>query len=131
MLARTVQGVAVTLALFGAMSAAACGGGGTQEKAPAATSTEPAAAPVDAASAATVTGKVVLEGAPGRNDAIRMNADPVIDHAWVEGWSPTNLGDGEVSLQQSDVDQSALHGVLNKIRDLNLTLLSVTRKEEK
>lgn len=50
---------------------------------------------------------------------------------WFEGWSPTNLGDGEVSLHQSDVDQSALHGVLNKIRDLNLTLLSVTRKEEK
>ena len=42
MLSRTVQGVAVTLALVGAMSAAACGGGGTQEKAPAATSTEPA-----------------------------------------------------------------------------------------
>ncbi len=77
MLSRTVQGVAVTLALFGAMSAAACGGGGTQEKAPAATSTEPAAAPVDPATAGTITGKVVLEGAPGRNDAIRMNADPV------------------------------------------------------
>ena len=49
---------------------------------------------------------------------------------WFEGWSLTNLADGEVSLSRSDVDQSALHGALNKIRDLNLTLLFVTRIEE-
>jgi plastocyanin len=79
MLSRTVQGVAVALALVGAVATTACGGGGT-EKAPettAAPAAEPAAAPVDPATAATVTGKVVLEGAAGRNDPIRMNADPV------------------------------------------------------
>jgi hypothetical protein len=46
---------------------------------------------------------------------------------WFEGWSVTNLENGEVLLKSSCVDQSRLHGALNKIRDLNLTLLSVTR----
>ena len=45
---------------------------------------------------------------------------------WFEGWSITNLENGEVLLSRSTVDQSALHGALNKIRDLNLMLLSVT-----
>jgi hypothetical protein len=45
---------------------------------------------------------------------------------WFEGWSVTNLENGEVLLKSYRVDQSKLHGTLNKIRDLNLTLLSVT-----
>jgi hypothetical protein len=44
---------------------------------------------------------------------------------WFEGWSVTNLEDGEVLLKSMCVDQSKLHGALNKIRDLNLTLLTV------
>ena len=48
---------------------------------------------------------------------------------WFEGWSLANLPNGEMLISISDVDQAALHGVLNKIRDLNLTLLSVIRKE--
>ena len=47
-------------------------------------------------------------------------------HTWFEGWSVTNLENGEVLLKGMGVDQSRLHGALNKIRDLNLTLLSVT-----
>jgi hypothetical protein len=45
---------------------------------------------------------------------------------WFEGWSVTNLENGEVLLKSFSVDQSKLHGTLNKVRDLNLTLLSVT-----
>jgi hypothetical protein len=45
--------------------------------------------------------------------------------AWFEGWSVTNLDNGEVLLRKFGVDQSALHGTLNKIRDLNLTLVAV------
>lgn len=45
---------------------------------------------------------------------------------WFEGWSFTNLDDGVVLLKSNRVDQSRLHGALNKIRDLNLTLISVT-----
>jgi len=44
---------------------------------------------------------------------------------WFEGWTITNLEDGEVLLTGTNVDQSALHGTLNKIRDLNLKLISV------
>ncbi len=55
----------------------ACGGG-PKEEAPA-TSATPAAsdAPIDDSQAGDVSGKVVLEGAPGKNDVIKMNADPV------------------------------------------------------
>jgi len=46
-------------------------------------------------------------------------------HKWFEGWSITNLENGEFLLKSMGVDQSRLHGALNKIRDLNLTLLGV------
>ena len=46
---------------------------------------------------------------------------------WFKDWSITNLENGEVLLSSATVDQSALHGALNKIWNLNLTLLSVTR----
>ena len=68
---------------------AACGGG--SEPAPATTSQEPAAAPaaaVDPASAATIAGKINLEGAPPANAPIRMNADPACVAA-TKGTTPT------------------------------------------
>ncbi len=46
---------------------------------------------------------------------------------WFDGWELTNLENGEFLLSRARVDRSALHGVLNKILDLNLTLVSVTR----
>ena len=46
---------------------------------------------------------------------------------WFDGWNVTNLENGEVLLRKLGVDQSALHGVLNKIRDLNLTLVAVAQ----
>jgi len=45
---------------------------------------------------------------------------------WFDGWVLTNLENGEVLMSRTQIDQSALHGVLNKIRDLNLTLLSIS-----
>jgi hypothetical protein len=45
---------------------------------------------------------------------------------WFDGWVLTNLENGEVLMSRTPVDQSALHGALNKIRDLNLTLISVS-----
>jgi hypothetical protein len=50
--------------------------------------------------------------------------------AFFDGWTIINKKNGEVLLRNSNVDQAGLHGVLNKIRDLNLTLLSVNRTKE-
>jgi len=46
-------------------------------------------------------------------------------------WLIKNLDNGEVLLTIQHIDQAGLHGVLNKIRDLNLTLLSVQQTREK
>ncbi|REG06095.1 hypothetical protein DFR64_2523 [Pelolinea submarina] len=46
---------------------------------------------------------------------------------YFEGWSVENQKNGEVLLCNSNVDQAGLHGALNRIRDLNLILLSVMK----
>jgi hypothetical protein len=56
---------------------------------------------------------------------VRDHLDPHW-YAWFDGWSITNLDNGEVLLRSLSVDHSGLHGVLNKICDLNLNLISVT-----
>ena len=48
---------------------------------------------------------------------------------WFDGMTITQVGSGETMLTGPLVDQSALHGVLNKIRDLGLTLLGLSRVE--
>ena len=48
---------------------------------------------------------------------------------WFEGLTITALDNGETLLAGSVVDQAALHGVLRKVRDLGLPLLSVMRVE--
>ncbi|MDD5368853.1 MAG: hypothetical protein PHQ40_07205 [Anaerolineaceae bacterium] len=50
---------------------------------------------------------------------------------YFDGWTITNLEKGEVLLTNPNIDQAGLHGVLNRIRDLNLTLLSVSQTERK
>ncbi len=47
--------------------------------------------------------------------------------AWFENWIITNLENGDALLSSLQVDQSSLHSALNKIRDLNLVLLSVVQ----
>ncbi len=44
---------------------------------------------------------------------------------WFEGMSITYLENGQTVLYGPAVDQSALHGLLAKIRQLNLILISV------
>ena len=44
---------------------------------------------------------------------------------WFDGFSISPVGDGETLLIGTVADQAALHGVLHKIRDLGLPLLSV------
>ena len=44
---------------------------------------------------------------------------------WFDGLTITLTGDGDTILSGVIVDQAALHGVLKKIRNLGLTLISV------
>ena len=44
---------------------------------------------------------------------------------WLEGLTVTYMEPGETILTTSNIDQAALHGLLARIRDLNLMLLSL------
>ncbi|UCB44112.1 MAG: hypothetical protein JSV77_05645 [Dehalococcoidales bacterium] len=44
---------------------------------------------------------------------------------WFEGWTITHEEDGTTVLSGQVADQSALHGVLVRIRNLNLPIVSV------
>ena len=46
--------------------------------------------------------------------------------AWFDGLTLTHEGDGTTTLRGPVVDQTALHGLLQRIRDLGLPLVSVT-----
>jgi hypothetical protein len=48
---------------------------------------------------------------------------------WFDGMTITRLNNGETLLEGSVIDQAALHGMLNHIRDLGLPLLAVDRFE--
>ena len=50
--------------------------------------------------------------------------------AWFEEFSITQAASGETLLTGPIADQAALHGLLAKIRDLNLTLISVNRMDD-
>jgi hypothetical protein len=47
--------------------------------------------------------------------------------AWFDGLTVRHEGDGTTVISGSIVDQAALHGVLQRVRDLGLPLISVVR----
>jgi hypothetical protein len=47
--------------------------------------------------------------------------------AWFDGLSLTKVSDGTTVISGRVVDQAALHGLLEKVRDLGLPLVSVTQ----
>ena len=47
--------------------------------------------------------------------------------AWFDGFTITPQGDNETGLVGQVADQPALHGLLAKIRDLGLILISIER----
>jgi hypothetical protein len=49
--------------------------------------------------------------------------------AWFDGLSLTNESDGTTIIHGLVADQAALHGLLRKVRDVGLPLISVTRVE--
>ena len=48
---------------------------------------------------------------------------------WFDGLTLTTNSDGTTTIHGIVVDQSALHGLLQKVRDIGLPLISVTRVE--
>ncbi len=48
---------------------------------------------------------------------------------WLEGLTVFQKNNGETLLTGPIIDQAALHGILNKIQDLGLPLISVTRTQ--
>lgn len=50
--------------------------------------------------------------------------------AWFAGLEVCREPDGNTLLRGVLADQAALHGVLARIRDLNLVLISVSRQED-
>jgi hypothetical protein len=48
---------------------------------------------------------------------------------WLDGMTITPLESGETQLTGPVADQAALYGLLNCIRDLNLILISIEKKE--
>jgi len=48
---------------------------------------------------------------------------------WFDGLTVSHLSDGTTVISGQIADQSALHGVLQRVRDLGVALLSVTRVE--
>jgi hypothetical protein len=64
------------------------------------------------------------------NTGYEIRIKEYINICWYEsfdGWAITDLENGEVLMWKAKVDHSELHGILNKISDLNLTLVSVKR----
>ena len=51
--------------------------------------------------------------------------------AWFDGLSLTHERDGTTLIQGPVVDQAALHGLLQRVRDIGLPLLSVVQVESK
>jgi hypothetical protein len=50
---------------------------------------------------------------------------------WFDGLTINNIQPGEAMISGEMVDQAALHGTLNKIRNLNLALISVTKVDSR
>jgi hypothetical protein len=49
--------------------------------------------------------------------------------AWFDGLSLSHESDGTTIIQGPVADQAALHGLLQRVRDIGLSLVSVTRIE--
>jgi hypothetical protein len=70
-----------------------------------------------------------MRGCPMAYDVYRITIKGHLDPEWsdwFDGLTITPVGNGETILTGPLIDQTALHGVLIKIRDLGLPLLSLT-----
>jgi hypothetical protein len=67
-------------------------------------------------------------GRPDRLPAYEIRLQGHLDPrwaAWFDGLSLTSDGDGTTALRGPVVDQAALHGLLQKLRDVGIPLISL------
>ena len=64
-------------------------------------------------------------GSPSYEIRLRGRLDPRWS-AWFDGMTLTTADDGTTTLRGPVTDQAALHGLLQKVRDLGVPLLSVS-----
>lgn len=68
-----------------------------------------------------------------RSNHYAITVEGQVDRRWTEwfdGWTMTYTDAGETVLSGPVTDQAALHGLLIRIRDLNLTLIAVMRSAD-
>ena len=73
--------------------------------------------------------EISTAGGAGRYE-IRLKGN--LDARWVtwfDGLTLTTCSDGTTTIKGPVVDQSALHGLLQRVRDMGLPLISVVRVE--
>ena len=66
------------------------------------------------------------------NDCYQIHVNGHLDERWLrwfEGCTIAYLDDGKTSILLTAVDQPALFGVINRIRDLGLELISVQKDD--
>ncbi|NIS83296.1 MAG: hypothetical protein GTO14_24560 [Anaerolineales bacterium] len=67
---------------------------------------------------------------PGRRIAYKLRVYGEVSEMWLEDVNGKEIAfDGEVTSIHVTVDQAALRGILGRLWDLNLTLLSVTSED--
>ena len=71
------------------------------------------------------------EGAAERYDILVQGHLDARWASWFDGLCLTRRNDGTTLIQGAVVDQSALHGLLGKVRDLGIPLIAVHRREER
>ena len=67
---------------------------------------------------------------PGESELHEIRVEGHLDDRWadwVEGLTFTHESDGTTTLTGPLADQAALHGVLTRMRDLNVPIISVRR----
>jgi len=73
-------------------------------------------------------------GDPAQPAVYQIRIQGHLSHHWADWFAGTAIsleGNGDTLLTGSVTDQAALHGLLRKVRDLGMPLLSVTQVDPK
>jgi len=68
-----------------------------------------------------------------RTNHYQICLEGILDERWLRWFEGLEIitSDGEQTIIRGEFDQSALHGLFNRIRDLGVTLISVQRHPDR